>query len=172
MIAILLALDPSSTCMGYAVFHGRTLVDAGKLKPRRTKDEANDRIDHMVSFGLNDLLIEHNPEAVVVEDTSGKVGRRHHGNGAGLAVHGKAVGAVVWWLRGRGSDVHAIPENVWTRGTPKEKRQTRVATCYPQYDPAKDKGGDVSDAIGLGDWFINSRLISPARQAPADREGR
>jgi hypothetical protein len=167
----LLALDPSTTVFGYAIFHPTGwLYDAGKLTPRRARDEANDRIDHML--GLAGELMTPHPEGwtVVVEDTSGKVNRgRHGGAGAGLAIYGKAVGAAIWWLRARGRFVVPVLENEWTGSVSKAVRQRRVAARHRAYDPAKDAGGDVSDAIGLGEWWLTIGRHRQARAVPGVR---
>lgn len=149
----ILALDPSSTATGYAVMRDDgTLADAGLLKPDRTRDDANTRIAAM-HRALMDVLREHRPTCVVVEDTSGKVGARHRGAGAGLAIHGKAVGYFMAAVKAAGYVPEMILENVWTRGTPKAKRQARVALAYRSYRPAEDPGGDTADAIGLAEWW-------------------
>lgn len=160
-----LAIDPSSTCTGYAVFAGGKLVDAGRLTPARTRDDANVRILAMLD-ALDDLCREHAELShIVIEDTSGKVGRRHGGAGAGLAIHGKAVGAV--WLHlllRRHAPLTLVRENDWTRGTPKDTRKLRVARAHRgAYDPAQDKGGDVADAIGLGEWWLAEQRVAPGR---------
>ena len=152
-----LALDPSSTAVGYAVLAGsRVLVDAGRLLPARARDEANARIRAM-GADLRRLLAEHaDVAAVVVEDTSGKVGRhRHGGGGAGLAVYGKALGylwAVVEVATGRSPEL--VLENVWTRGVSKAQRQQIVTYEFPTYPADRDPGGDVADAIGLARWWL------------------
>lgn len=160
-MSLLLSIDPSSTRTGYAVLNDRQkLVDGGLLRPRRTADPANERVDAMIE-SLIEIGREHQISAVVVEDTSGKVaahGRARGMNGAGLAVHGKAVGefrrACIMIF---GADcVTCVMENEWTQQVSKAHRAQRVAAVYRSqgYDPAKDKGGDTADAIGLGVWWL------------------
>ena len=166
-----LALDPSSTCVGYAVLDGpRSLLDAGRLTPARQRDDANARIRSM-GADLRRLLAEHPAAAVVVEDTSGKVARHGRGrgmNGAGLAVYGKALGylwAVVEVQLGRPPEL--VLENVWTRGVAKAARQRVVAMEYQSYAADRDPGGDVADAIALGRWWLVE-----GQHAAAAAEGR
>lgn len=152
----LLAIDPSSSCSGYAVMSDeRTLIECGKLKPTRAKDGPNTRIRTMVNEALQ-LIAEHQPDWVVVEDTSGKVARRHGGGGgAGLAIYGKAVGWFICQMEQRmPGRVTCVVENLWTRGVSKPKRQAFIASLYRPYDPKQDTGGDVADAIGLGRWWF------------------
>lgn len=166
--ATLLALDPSSKCCGYAVFRDGKLAEHGRLTPRRSRDDANSRIVAMLSE-LEDLLNENPGAHIVCEDTSGKVGRRRHGGGgAGLAVHGKAVGAFWHACLSHGAK-HSAPvfmvlENDWTASTPKATRTARIAAAYKQYDPKQDPGGDAADAIGLGTWWL---MIGQHRRATA-----
>lgn len=159
----LLSLDPSSSCTGYAVFDATELVDAGKLLPNRAKDVPNDRIDAIVAE-LVKLVTEHRPDVIVMEDTSGKVSKRHgSGGGAGLAIYGKAVGEIRRAMKITGIPVDCVLENEWTRGTSKGNRQMWCAAKYSrQYDPNADPGGDVSDAICLGDWWLEKQRLRVA----------
>jgi Holliday junction resolvasome RuvABC endonuclease subunit len=130
----------------------RTLIDAGKLRPEAATRPANERIRTMCGE-LAGIVAEHRPDVIVIEDTSGKVGRRHGGGGAGLAIHGKAVGYFLAWMEQRHPRVEAVLENEWTRGRSKASRQRLVALEFSAYDPAQDRGGDVSDAIALAQWW-------------------
>lgn len=62
---MLLALDVSSVCTGYAVFHDKNLIAYGKYrKEEKTHDE------RLFSFEqwLGELLLEYNPDERIVED--------------------------------------------------------------------------------------------------------
>ena len=90
----------------------------------------------------------------IIEIPSGKVNlARHHGGGAGLSVYGMAVG-VVWHMLYLNSTPIPVTEIEWTGGFSKEKRAAIAKKIYPQYDPAQDKGNDISDAIALALWWI------------------
>lgn len=161
--AVLLALDPSSTLTGYAIFRRGALAECGLLRPDRTADAANDRIAAMAR-DLFDVVRLERPDAIVVEDTSGKVARRLGKVGAGLAVYGKAVGYLLATARWSASglpnpcEVATVLENDWTAGTPKVVRQRRVARMHPGlYDASADAGGDAADAVGLGEWWLRRR---------------
>lgn len=156
----LLSLDPSSTVTGYAVLDGVILLDAGRILPVRQKDPPNSRIDAMISELLT-LVREQQPEAIVIEDTSGKVSGRHGGRGAGLAIYGKAVGEVRRAMKQTGIDVFMVLENDWTRGMGKKiDRQRWCEAAYSkQYRAADDPGGDVADAIKLGRWWLEARKL-------------
>ena len=166
-----LALDPSSTCVGYAVLAtARQLLDAGRLTPTRERDDANARIRAMAA-DLRRVLAEYPDAVVVVEDTSGKVGRgRHGGGGAGLAVYGKALGYLIRVVEeATGREPALVLENVWTAGKSKAVRQRRVAATFPGYPADDDPGGDVADAIGLAAWWIDEERRA-AMVAAADKK--
>lgn len=153
--ATILAFDPSSTRTGYALLTAEAvIVQAGTFKVDE-KARSEVRILEQCQDAI-ELLSETIPDHVVIEITSGKVGRRHLGGGAGLAVYGMAVGALVaTCLHAYGpAGLHLVPENLWTGGRRKRARQLEVAARFPGYKDSDDKGGDVSDAIGLACWFV------------------
>lgn len=164
--SIVLALDPSSTICGYAAMdRSAILLDAGLIRPASRSDASFERVMAMAD-DVSVLLDRWRPGTVLVEWTRGKVGKRHGGLGAGLAVYGTGVGAIgrecVRWVRDRGScEVLPIMENDWTRGQPKASRQLAIAALYPEYSPhiAEDDGGDMADAIGLACWWLRERSV-------------
>lgn len=149
----IIAFDPSSSVCGYAIIEtiGMKVIEAGMLKPARRTDPANDRIRAMVRDAA-ELIAEQDPELIVIEDTSGKVARRHGtGGGAGLAIYGKAIG----WLastcdRIRPGKVRMVLENEWTGGVSKARRFLHVQAAAPGMNFESDKGGDARDAVGVG----------------------
>lgn len=151
-------IDPSSTRTGYAVMSSpTTIVEAGYLRAGKLATPALERIKVMAS-DLGALLKEHCPEMVVIEVSSGKVGRRRHtGRGSGLAVYGTAVGALlaIAWFCGT-SPVCPVLENEWTRSVPKLTRQRQIVAAFPDYalKVRDDRGADVADAIGLCWWWF------------------
>jgi hypothetical protein len=183
------SLDPGSKQSGWAVlaYPGEQLLDAGLLLPARTRDGVPERLTAMKA-DLLALLTRHQPAAIVIEWTSGKVvASRHGGGGAGLPIYGVAVGAL-WqvceqWVAGMRRaggrcDVVLVPENEWTQGRPKQRHQiggratlSRVDLIqhrYPEYVPEKDPGGDVADAIGVNLWYQRKRkMLAAAAAAPA-----
>ena len=155
------AFDPGSIVTGYSIMTAPDqIIEAGYLKGVRADDEPIDRIVIMCKE-LKRLIAEHKPTDIVVEITSGKVGARHKGGGAGLGVHGMATGAIFMEaFHSQCPEQYAVTENEWTRGVPKRKRQRLIAMQFPEYKAmlAKDTGGDVSDAIGLGQWWFAHRM--------------
>ena len=169
----ILSLDPSSTACGWALLDlaGR-ILEGGIIKPSKVRAEPQFRIKSMAE-DFEQLLNEFRPGIVFIEITSGKVGtNRHKGAGAGLATYGMAVG-FLWcvaanWLRqlpaeqqGQ-TEVVVVKENDWTRGVPKADRIAAVAAEFSQYNPIEDPGGDLADAIALGQWHIKEYKVKLA----------
>lgn len=156
----LLAIDPASIRTGYAYLRDGKVHDAGYLSGAKGDEEPIDRILTMCGE-LRTLVGEILPDLVVIEVTSGHVGRkRHKGGGAGLPTYGMAVGGIYVYATVLAEeymhDVWPVKENVWTHGIPKEHRQGEVALYEPRYSEAyaRDPGGDVADAIGIGWWAL------------------
>lgn len=166
-----LSLDPSSTRTGYALWSGSILIEAGTLRPDRTRDDVFTRVDTMVRElrALVDEMRSGKIETAVIEVPSGRRGRGSEGGATGhLALYGVAVGAIRETCRGLGIEVVATSEREWTRGRPARRRQSIVARTVVGYDASKDTGADVSDAIGIGQWWISQRMVNAARAAGGD----
>lgn len=154
---ILLALDPSSTLTGYAVMADRrTIIDAGLLKPDKTKDPAITRIIAMNSE-LVKLLKEHCPDKILVETPSSHTARRIRGRVMGNAIYGFAAG-MMFNTCTMFTNTEPVDAQLWTKGIPKLKRTQNVCMAFPgRYDPETDKGGDIADAIGLACWYFSQQ---------------
>jgi hypothetical protein len=161
-----LSIDPGSKRTGWAVLTQREqLLQAGVLTGDKTADPAEFRIAAMCR-GLRELLDEWQPGTVLIEWSSGHVGRRRHkGGGAGLAVYGIAIGALwqvaVAWARSckPPAQVRCIEENLWTNRVPKEDRIAAIAQRFREYHSEDDPGGDIADAIGLGLWWTKQQSL-------------
>lgn len=170
---LVLALDPGSVQSGWAALDcSERICEAGILSPDIVKAESQFRIARMCE-DLLQLLAEWEPGTIVIEWTSGKVGRRRHkGQGAGLAVHGAATGAL-WqaaesWRRSLPAEQQSetqivlVNENTWTNGVPKPDRLAGIAAVFPQYDVRQDPRGDIGDAIGLALWYLRENRLHQA----------
>lgn len=160
---MILGFDPSSMVVGYGAIHGGHLVEAGLITPESPRAASYDRV-----MGLCDdvetLLDRLGPAVVLIEWTKGKVGQRHQGHGAGLAVYGTGVGAVALqcrlWARGRRDvTVEPVCENEWTRGVPKRTRAAAIEQLYPELAGVTDPGLDIHDAVGLAEWWRRRQLM-------------
>jgi len=171
---LILSIDPGSLRTGWALMRKpEQLVKAGLLLPDKQAAPSELRIDAMCR-GLWTLLNYWQPKTILIEWTSGKVGKRHgSGGGAGLAVHGAATGALyrecVAWLRWQPpqnqleTKVQVVRENVWTRGVPKKERAAAVAATFREYKPEQDPGGDIADAIGISIFYMREQRVRLAR---------
>ena len=164
----LLAIDPSSTCTGYALMSdSMTILDAGLFKPQPEAKATEPAIMRVVAMtkDLRELLLDCWPDAVLVEMPHG-----HDKSGAKrLANYGLAPGAMYWevcsYVAARlkadpKQEIEALAINAedWTGGVPKFKRQQNICLAFPhRYDPETDKGGDIADAIGLAVWWFRQQ---------------
>jgi hypothetical protein len=177
---MILALDPSSTCIGWALFAGDRLSEYGVIKPSPSKLPTNLRIDNLwarLQTLLNGHTLQHGDQ-IVMEDCSAQAGRgARAGKGAGLPVYGKAVG--YFWARldakfdptSHGPSLHLVEVQEWTQrringrkvAQRKEQRQAWVAYNHGSYRTiqasGQDPGGDMADAIALGEWWITEQAV-------------
>jgi len=168
---MILGLDPSSTRTGYALMSSPTwIVEAGYLRPHRTKDPALMRVSHMRE-SLVDILGQYGPAIACVEVPSGKVasGQRRGASASAMAMYGMAVGVfLATCLEHLRGEVVTPNEREWTRGVPKIKRNRLIAAQFPVYREqfSKDSGGDIGDAIGLALWAYRNETVGCKLQEP------
>lgn len=170
---LVFAVDPGSIRSGWAVLdRHEQLLAGGLLLPDKIHIDSEFRINSMCQ-DLWQLLDEWRPNAIVIEYGSGKINiRRHHGQGSGMQIHGVSIGAlwreaVAWWRalpaeQQLETKVILITENKWTRGVRKEERAAAIAAMFPKYNPAKDPGYDLADAVGLASWYQREHLLRAA----------
>ena len=156
----LLAVDPSSTATGYAVFERGDVIKYGVLKSPK-----KDYWDRIVVTAERMLHVASTTQAdvIVVEVSSLGVAQKLAGRGRGLAHYGEAVGAICGWLVAWGYDIHRVPSSEWTRSyrcpgntrkqASKKERQELMAIEH-KYKPEGDSGADAADAIALGAWWL------------------
>jgi Holliday junction resolvasome RuvABC endonuclease subunit len=169
----LLCLDVSSSCTGWAAFHAagphhERPYSFDRIRPL-AKLPSVQRIDRQVAK-LREIVRMCEPALVVMEWSSGKT----HGRiarASGLAVLGQAQGAVRQLLADLNVPVVTVPENEWTKGSPKRKRAENVRFLVPNYRIEDDPGFDIADAIGLGLYYKakqrQAELIARATEANA-----
>lgn len=169
----LLALDPSSTRIGWAVFSGAAVLAAGFTRPARTRDGYVERVVAMVD-DLVYIVDANLPRHVVIEVPSGRFGTgARNGASSVLALYGFAAGAV--WMRMRclsllsRMNVHVVNESEWTRSKPKAQRARVAQLTYPHLDWSRDTGMDMADAVGIGLWWLDRQRIMAATQRQLER---
>ena len=165
----LLAVDPSSTHIGWAKFSAGRLESAGVLRPLRSRDSWLERLGAMLDE-LGHIVGEWGPNVAVVEVPSGTAAAGTTGRMGGyLAIYGAAVGAVWQDLRTSvpshavgGGRVETVTERDWTRSVPKERRARWLRGEYPQLAWHQDTGLDMADAIGIGLWWLQRDAFDQA----------
>ena len=169
---ILLALDPSSTCTGYAVFDGKKLDEPGLLRP--SASYCAERRTAQIVADLRELLDAIQPTDIVIEVPSRFPGTGSKAGATGrLAIYGMAVGEIRRvcndWTNSDGTkpEIHSVDERTWTKGRSKAKRQRQLSILYPKHTAAlveNDRGGDAFDAIGVGAyWLANHKMDEVTR---------
>ena len=167
-----LAIDPSSTRTGFAVMRTTAkrgqyaLLDCGLFVPTKRYSSAAIRINDMVAdmcLMLPRLIEQHVADGghmldflVGIEVPSGRPGRAvAAGAKAQLAIYGRAVGEFVRAAKCAQSIVCEVDERTWTRRRTRQQRQME-ARAYPLYrlQVELDRGYDISDAIGVGEWVL------------------
>ncbi len=176
MSDVILSLDPSSSCLGWATLRaGRLYLASGRILPKSVKTrkgyEVYGRIESICQQ-LVALLEREQPTVIVVELTSGNRARRLGQNVSHLSIYGAAVGAV-WreaesWAREfvrehrSPCEVTGFLENEWTGQKPKAERIATAALMFQQYQPANDSGGDEADALMLNVWYQQAARMKEA----------
>ena len=156
----ILSLDPASRVSGYAVMDDTgKLLDAGLLKPVKTRLPVESRVPMMLDSTI-EILDEWKPEILIVEVPLKRQYTTKKQRTTSMAVWAVAAGAFWGWMWAvrhfylPGLIVVPVSNVEWTRGSPKLMRQQKVVAMYRGYDPAKDPGLDVSDAIAMGLWYL------------------
>ncbi len=168
--------DPSLTVTGYAV-GGRSgcrgnIHDAGRLghmtEKKRKESTVYQRL-MMIAADTLDILRRYQPLTVIVETPAPQAPKK---GAAGQARYGMAVGVVIGATNqfcdeqtDRGIIVRVILTDAddWTHGVKKETRQLAIADQYPTYDPDKDRGANVADAMGLLCWWAEREFLETQR---------
>jgi len=151
------AVDPSSTATGVAMFgFDGTLLMVGVTRGPGSRDYLV-RTDRMCE-DLCDELRRHQPHHAVIEMPGLHQGWGHEERMHGLARYGYAVGCITRTIQAWGlCGLHRVEPNTWTRSCPKAARAQR-AMLEPVYhawrETHDDTGGDGSDAVTLGGWFL------------------
>jgi hypothetical protein len=164
----LLAIDPSSTAVGWAVAdvdQGK-IVAGGVIRPPERRP-MRVRIG-MILDGVAKLIGDHQPRWAVIEVPSGRPGRGSKGGATGhLGIYGVAVGMIAHLLDelvpteaiAPTDDVRVdwVTEREWTRSIARAKRTVRAHHIAPGLDWSIDHGADMADAVGIAAWWLVER---------------
>jgi hypothetical protein len=157
---MILSLDPSSSCIGYAVGDGSGQIrEAGRMRPPSRARDALAKVRAMRPELVEIVDQYHDTlETALIETPAPQQGK--HMNARGQANYGMAVGYVIrlidelfGWRH-----VHTVRADQWTRQVKKQHRQRCLELDVPGYRATDDPGGDVADAIGLLRWWAVERM--------------
>lgn len=145
---MILAIDPSSTCTGWAVAaDDGTIIAHGRLKPKGR--EPYDRVDAMCAE-LSEIIETHRPSVAVIEEPSAFARK---GNPFPYAI---AYGRIYQTVQQELTNVIRVHANQWTGGRRKDARADRIKQIVPSYSGKGDGGHDEADAIGIALWATSS----------------
>lgn len=154
-----LALDPSTTCTGWALLTGPRIEtdteQCGRIKPSSGKIPSWERVAEMASDLLR-LIDDLTPTHIVIEWPSVHVRKDRRGRSSvGLSVYGTAPGAayVACMMRG-GFELHAVESSTWTRTMPRKEDRAIRLSGVSAWSRDADPKLDVCDAILMGQWWI------------------
>jgi Holliday junction resolvasome RuvABC endonuclease subunit len=174
---MILALDPSSQAIGYAIFDNGKRVEAGVIRPTAPKADALTRSDQMCG-DVQALLDEHNGAfdvALIEEPYIPRKAARTN-----VAAQYQAFG-MIWRVLKRAGVPRIVEVNpsTWTGGTNKDARAEDVRRRHG-IGAKDDKGNDACDAIGLSEWWMKigrhraesvPALVTPRKRATAGGVG-
>jgi Holliday junction resolvasome RuvABC endonuclease subunit len=155
-----LALDPSSTAIGWACFAGDVLWRCGVWRPQGTSPlEA--RCDQIADAVLQ-MVSEVQPDRVLIEVSSRMAYNPRRAKSLPALLY--AQGGTVQAVRSTGTPATTINEQEWTGRKPKHQRAKLIALTEPVYHAFahRDKGLDAADAVGLGRWWLTTNALRHA----------
>lgn len=169
-----LALDVSSSCVGYALMRAGLepdAIDFGLITPPSGLDVVRRSLS--LAEQAVQLVKATEPNLVIIETTSGYTYRSDRSSSlASLAfaqgsVHDRVFVAVSPDIR-----VETVSELEWTKPAKgarlsKEERSEAIRRAFPEYDAEaeSDPGFDIADSLGIAQWRISSSIV-PAEVEP------
>ncbi len=174
---MILALDPSSECTGYAMLGAdRTIIEMGTIRPDK-RDATPDARVLTIGREVAGVLGRLSPGVVCVETpfATRRGGPKARRSAMTLPTYGMAVGAALHaadaWRRSHDPApvLCTVPADEWSRGLGstaddehKTKRVALVAHLYgitPESLGPKTLAGNVADAILMGRWALDARVF-------------
>jgi len=147
----ILAIDPSTTSCGWALFNNGVLEEWGEIS--NTGDNAFMRSEVIINQ-LHFIMVGESPDFIISEYP--------HKGGPGMKsksitvlfhfcgmLHGIALSSHI--------NISFIEPNKWKGNIPKAVHQKRMIPIYEKkYDIELDGlSSDIVDAIGIGDWYLS-----------------
>jgi hypothetical protein len=163
---IIATFDPSSTCIGFALWARLTqrqqvLVDAGRLTPEKVSEADYVRRTNSLDAELRKLLHDYPTVCIaLLEIPASKQHGRMRSRAVGLAAYGFAVGRYYATCREKLKAVLTVRAGKWST-MPKGARANLLRLRYRQWTAEADPGGDVADALELGLWLSTQEHLIP-----------
>jgi hypothetical protein len=146
----ILAIDPSSTAIGWAVLKDGKITASGVERPegKNRRDKLLDIYLRCLDVIANGLDCDYAAIEIPAVHTHGRIAKAQ-----GQAIYGVAVGMVIAcaFHQHDNSFLKGIEffEPSWKNRQPKEVFAVKAKIYKPTYDRTKDKGADEADAICL-----------------------
>ncbi|MFA5430655.1 MAG: hypothetical protein WC329_05815 [Candidatus Omnitrophota bacterium] len=153
----ILAIDPSSTAIGWAVLDDRTISESGIEKPKG--DTREEKIISICKIA-DRLFTKYRTDYAAIEipavHTHGRIAKAQ-----GQAIYGMAVGIIIGCAYGIGWPEYTLLflDPSWKNRQPKEAFAVKAKVYKPNYDRMKDKGFDEADAICLAHYAAQTLKV-------------
>lgn len=149
----ILAIDPSTTSCGYAVFKDDDLTDWGVIS--NTDKSSFIRSEHIAN-ALHFVMVSEQPHLIVCEyPHKGGIGAKT----MSIATLFHFCGMVHGMAKSSKLPIKFVEPIKWKGNIPKEIHQKRVIPKLEEKYDIKLEGesSDLIDAVALGDWFLRDR---------------
>jgi hypothetical protein len=180
-----LALDPSSSCCGFALARvdvdrpgNPRYMEAGRFLPRRVKDDAFERIDAIcesLSSEMSWCWIHDEgslcPDVAVIEAPKKPQARQGSRSVGSMWTYGIAVGSIIRTVRAHGLPVALLDPADWAKGISKDHRPALAKSLCREYEPKSDPGADMADAIVMLRWWAMARMGAWIKATAEEAEG-
>ena len=148
----LLAIDPSSSCTGWAVFEDNKLVISGIIKKKTSNKYVNYEVCHQASM-FNKLLDEYEPDAVIMESTAPYI--RASRSASSLIKPNQVIGAMLYSAFAREINCDLVYPETW-KVFYKAKTKEDIVDKVRELFNIDVLTNDESDAIAIGWWWLNA----------------
>lgn len=147
----ILAIDPSSSCSGWAIGTTADVIDHGRWYGRGIPIDDRDYVTRPTSMvaECRSVIAAHRPAIAIIEEPApSKLSPRVQYQYA--EAFGRLYQVTMDELDG---EVRRVPAAKWTRNRPKAARAACIEQTVASYTTQGDSGLDEADAIGLLQWF-------------------
>ena len=166
MTQTLLAIDPSTTKIGWAIFTDQGLRKYGTISPPKVKTpiKAVRRKDwwsrtKVAEREISSLIERYRPTKVIIEQPQIFQSKKGQAASNSSSIIKLCIAAGVYAGSALGDpriEVVFTPVNQWKGTVPKHITQRRVLRRYG-VALSKTVDNNAIDAIGIGDWYLRKR---------------